>query len=142
VAVAKARRTARATPQRKGAAYEKVNERDCTVSTPNVYQGKKTLQIGYYFRRKACSRPVMLLTYSIPPGGSEGMHTHRVGDKLTGSYDEFYYVIAGTGCMHIDGDTVRVEAGDYVHVPNGVAHDLENTSRRRTLKVHLLAIER
>ncbi len=128
--------------QPRAAAYEKVNERDCTVRTANVYQGSKALDIGYYFRRKRGSEPVLLLTYKIPPGGSEGMHTHRRGDARAGSYDEFYYIIAGAGRMSIGGEEVRIAAGDYIHVPNGVAHDVRNTSRRRTLKLHLVAIER
>lgn len=128
--------------RRRRASFAKVNERDCTVKTPNVYNGRKTLEIGYYFRRKDCSRPVLLLTYKIPPGGSEGSHTHRLNDKKTGSYDEFYYVISGAGRMHIDGRDIPIRSGDYVCVPNGVTHDVQNTSKRRSLKVHLVAIER
>ena len=124
------------------AKYGKVNERDCTVRQAHVYQGKKTLEIGCFFRRQRGSEPVLLLTYKIPPGGSEGMHTHRRGDKQVGSYDEFYYIISGAGRMHIGGEDLRIEAGDYIHVPNGVAHDVRNTSRSRALKLHLVAIER
>jgi mannose-6-phosphate isomerase-like protein (cupin superfamily) len=138
----RATRNGRARRKSPAAAYEKVNERDCTVRAANVYQGSKALDIGYYFRRKRGSEPVLLLTYKIPPGGSEGMHTHRPGDARVGSYDEFYYIISGTGRMWIGGEDVRIGTGDYIHVPNGVAHDVRNTSRRRALKLHLVAIQR
>ena len=121
--------------------YLKVRERDRIERATGVYRGRGTLDIAHFFRHERLSHPALLLTYKLPPGGSEGMHTHG-RKRRCGSYDEFYFVISGSGCMIIDGESVPVRAGDYIYVGNGAAHELRNTSRCRSLKVHLVAIYR
>lgn len=111
------------------------------VPTANVYGGKGTIDIGYFFRQEGFAEPALLLIYTLPPGASEGLHTHGPGEE-SGSFDEFYYVISGSGDMSIDGDCVPVTAGDYVYVPNGVPHGIANTSDTDPLKVHLTALTR
>jgi mannose-6-phosphate isomerase-like protein (cupin superfamily) len=76
------------------------------------------------------------------PGVYEGVHLHRPGDAKFGSFDEFYYIISGSGEMEIEGEKVPVTAGDHVFIPNGVAHGIENTSAEGDLKVYLLAVMR
>lgn len=121
--------------------YLRESERDHSIPTPHVYGGKGTIDIGYYFRPEGLAAPALLLTYLLPPGASEGVHQHAPGNE-TGSYDEFYYVVSGSGEMSIDGEPLRVSAGDYVFVPNGVPHGIANTSETDPLKVHLTALTR
>jgi oxalate decarboxylase/phosphoglucose isomerase-like protein (cupin superfamily) len=116
----------------------------------NHYQGKGAIGVKVFFNdvgitkitTAGLSKPAMLLIYDIPPGASEGVHTHNVGDTKVGSYDEFYYIISGQGEMQIAGERVAVKPGDHVFVPNGVAHGIENTAVDGNLKVYLTAIGR
>ena len=121
--------------------HARVSESEGVVPTANVYGGKGTIDIGYFFRHEGFAEPALLLIYTLPPGASEGMHTHGPGEEA-GSFDEFYYVISGSGEMSVDGDCVQVTAGDYVYVPNGVPHGIANTSGTHPLKVHLTALTR
>lgn len=95
-----------------------------------------------FFRFDQAPKPSLLITYLIPPGASEGVHTHRRGDRALGGYEEFYYVIDGAGVMQIDGQDLSVAAGDHVFVPLGVAHGIRNTSASEILKVFLTAVDR
>jgi mannose-6-phosphate isomerase-like protein (cupin superfamily) len=52
-------------------------------------------------------------------GASEGVHTHKPQDASLGSFDEFYYIVSGSGEMQIDGQKVPVRPGDHVFTPNG-----------------------
>lgn len=105
-----------------------------------VHGGKGAIDITCLFREK--DGPALLLIYDLPPGASEGMHTHEVGDPEEGSYDEFYYILSGSGEMQISDETIPMHAGDHILVPNGVAHGIENTSSREHLRVHLVALVR
>ncbi|MFC4312366.1 cupin domain-containing protein [Steroidobacter flavus] len=108
----------------------------------NVHEGKGAIDIKFFFRDDRASKPAVLLIYDIPPGASEGVHTHNVGDEKEGSFDEFYYILSGSGQMQIDGQSVPVTAGDHVFTPNGVAHGIENTSHEDNLRVYLVAMIR
>ena len=105
------------------------------------YDGNGYIDVKYFFKASESPNPAILYLYSIPPGASEGMHTHRIGDRKAGSFDEFYYVIEGSGSMQIDGKDVPVATGDHVFVPNGVAHGIENTSNS-LLRIYLVAVRR
>ena len=107
-----------------------------------VHAGKGAIEIKLFFRDDGASKPALLLIYNIPPGASEGVHTHNVGDQKMGSYDEFYYILSGTGVMEIAGEKLPVTAGDHVFTPNGVAHGIENTATQGDLKVYLVAMIR
>jgi gentisate 1,2-dioxygenase len=107
-----------------------------------VHEGKGALNIKFFFRDEGAPKPALLLIYNIPPGASEGVHTHNVGDKKMGSFDEFYYILAGSGVMEIDGQKVPVAVGDHIFTPNGVSHGIENTSSDADLKVYLVAMTR
>lgn len=106
----------------------------------NVHDGKGSIDVKF-FRFEQRAEPALLLIYDIPPGASEGVHTHRPGDKIEGSFDEFYYVIEGEGIMQIEGQLLSIAQGDHVFTPNGVAHGVENTARNH-LKIFLTAIRR
>jgi mannose-6-phosphate isomerase-like protein (cupin superfamily) len=107
-----------------------------------VYNGKGAINVKFFFREEGFPNPARILIYTIPPGTSEGVHVHMPGDAKSGSFDEFYYVISGSGEMEIEGERVLVTAGDHVFVPNGVAHGIENTSANGDLEVYLLAVMR
>ncbi|MBB2893173.1 cupin domain-containing protein [Flexivirga oryzae] len=68
--------------------------------------------------------PVAVQTWHLPPGASEGMHTH---DPAADPLEELYVVIAGTGRMRVDDTVYDVSAGDSVVAASGSAHDLVNT---------------
>ncbi len=41
--------------------------------------------------------------------------------------DEVYYVLEGTGCLHIDNETAALEPGDAVLIPADKVQWIENT---------------
>ncbi len=107
----------------------------------NVHDGDGTIRVKIFHFDDA-AKPSLLLIYNIPPGGSEGVHTHNVGDEKMGSYDEFYYILAGEGEMEIADEKLTVSPGDHVYTPNGVAHGIRNTSTEHDLKLFLTAVAR
>ena len=109
---------------------------------PHVHEGKGAIDVKFFFRGEKAAEPALFLIYTIPPGASEGVHVHKPGDAELGSFDEFYYIICGSGEMEIEGERVPVKAGDHVLTPNGVSHGIENTSADGDLKVYLLAMIR
>jgi quercetin dioxygenase-like cupin family protein len=124
--------------------YKYRNDGDQTdlVHHSGLHEGKGVVDIKFFFRGDGAPKPALLLLYTIPPGASEGVHTHKPGDAKLGSFDEFYYILTGSGEMQIDGQIVPVKAGDHVFTPNGVAHGIENTSSKGDLKVYLVAMIR
>lgn len=108
-----------------------------------IHEGKGEIDVKRFFGPPdRPAKPAVLLLYDIPPGASEGVHTHNVGDVKEGSFDEFYYILSGRGEMQIDGKIVPVATGDHIFTPNGVAHGIENTSRGENLEVYLVAVMR
>jgi len=112
------------------------------IRYPGLHEGKGAIDIKFFFRDDGSPKPALLLLYTIPPGASEGVHTHKPGDAKLGSFDEFYYILSGSGEMQIDGAKVPVKAGDHVFTPNGIAHGIENTSSESDLRVYLVAMMR
>lgn len=115
-------------------------DEDVKVFT-NVHEGEGEIAIKW-FRFEGTLPPDLMLIYDILPGGSEGVHTHNIGDEVMGSYDEFYYILAGEGVMEINGEKVPVKPGDHVVTPNGIAHGIANTSADTNLRVFLTCLER
>lgn len=122
--------------------YRNDRDDDRVLQIKNVHEGKGTIAIKPFFRDPRVSRPAVLLIYDIPPGASEGVHTHNVGDEKEGSFDEFYYILSGSGVMQIDDEVVPVKPGDHIFTPNGVPHGIENTGREANLRVYLVAMIR
>lgn len=112
------------------------------IRYPGLHEGKGVIDVKFFFGEDDAPMPALLLTYAIPPGASEGVHTHRPGDPEAGSFDEFYYIVEGEGVMEITGERVEVSAGDNIFTPNEVAHGIENTSEDKLLKVYLIAMTR
>jgi len=107
----------------------------------NIHEGKGSTSVKYFlFSRKGA--PAFFLTYDFPPGASEGVHVHRLGDAKLGSFDEFYYIVAGQGHMEIDGKQVAVKAGDHIFTPIDTHHGIENTAKDGNLKVFLTYVKR
>ena len=122
--------------------YRNDPDHERLIEYKGVHEGKGTIEIKFIFREDGAPKPALLLIYNIPPGASEGVHTHNVGDQKNGSYDEFYYILSGSGEMQIGGKRVPVTAGDHIFTPNGVAHGIENTATAADLKVYLVAMTR
>lgn len=57
----------------------------------------------------------------IAPGASDDGARHFHADH------EVYYVVAGTGVVHLDGQEHPVEAGSVVFIPGGTPHFARNT---------------
>jgi mannose-6-phosphate isomerase-like protein (cupin superfamily) len=123
-------------------AFRNDPDRDKLIHYAGVHEGKGAIDIKFFFRDEEAPRPALLLIYNIPPGASEGVHTHNVGDQKNGSFDEFYYILSGHGEMEIDGKKVPVCAGDHIFTPNGVSHGIENTAAAGDLRVYLVAMIR
>lgn len=122
-------------------AFSKASEDEVARPYPNVHEGNGTISVRFFaFDKKPA--PAHFVIYEIPPGASEGVHTHRLGDTVLGPFDEYYYIIGGQGEMLIDGDAVAVKAGDHIHTPLGVSHGISNSAEKENLKVFLTFIAR
>ena len=73
-------------------------------------------ETGFYRQRLAaaaggdrlgCSR------YRLPPGERSWPYHYHTGNE------EALYVLAGEGCLRLDGETHEIEAGSYVALPAG-----------------------
>lgn len=107
----------------------------------SVHGGLGRIDVRFFFEPERPGRPAMFLQYVIPPGASEGVHTHGHG-RAEGAWDEYYYVASGTARMRIGEEQRAVSAGEAVHTPLGVAHGIENTHADEPLTVFLVAVER
>ncbi|MBS0387309.1 MAG: hypothetical protein JSR15_02425 [Proteobacteria bacterium] len=120
----------------------KESEADGMVEVTGIHDGKGKGRIKL-FRFAGSSAPAYFIVYDLPPGASEGVHTHFLDDRnKLGSYDEYYYFMHGQGQMQIDGRIVAVAQGDHVHTPLEVAHGVENTHPSENLRVFLTFIQR
>jgi mannose-6-phosphate isomerase-like protein (cupin superfamily) len=129
-------------PASRGQKGQAIVERDDVGAAESVVHGGAGRIRVKHFDFGRAAHPALLLTYVIPPGASEGVHTHRLGDRALGSYDEFYYVLEGSGVMQLGGETVPVKAGDHVFTPLGMPHGIANTAASGDLKILLTAVER
>ena len=121
--------------------FSKESEDEVARPYPKVHEGKGTISVRYFPFDKNPA-PAHFVIYDIPPGASEGVHTHHLGDTVLGPFDEYYYIIEGQGEMQIDGNVVPVKAGDHVHTPLGVSHGISNSMSKGSLKVFLTFIAR
>jgi hypothetical protein len=69
----------------------------------------------------------------VPPGASIGPHRHLHDE-------EYYYILAGTGEMTLDGTAHRVAAGDVTAVFPGGCHGLVNTGTE-TMRVLVIGLD-
>lgn len=57
----------------------------------------------------------------MPPGACEVMHFHRHAQQ-------FFYVLAGTALFHVNGEEIRVQPNQGLHIPAGTLHRVVNVS--------------
>jgi len=123
-------------------AFSKDSETVGLVEMSNIRSGNGKILVKF-FQFDQAPVPENFLIYELAPGASEGVHVHFLDNRNNeGSFDEYYYVISGQGQMEIDGQVVRVAAGDHIHTPLGVAHGIENTHGTVNLRVLLTFVRR
>lgn len=88
----------------------------------SLHGGQGSMRMQWHFFEQS-RLPVAVQTWELPPGASEGRHTH---DPKEQPLDELYLVLAGTGRMHVDDAVHDLEAGDAVLAEAGCEHDLVN----------------
>jgi len=92
---------------------------------------KKTIE-NSYFREVLFTAPnLQLVVMSLKPGEEIGMETHEKGDQ-------FFRVEAGQGQAILDGKVTELSDGMIVVIPEGVEHNIVNTSADQDLKVYTL----
>lgn len=92
---------------------------------------KKSIENGY-FREVLFTAPnLQLVVMSLKPGEEIGMETHEKGDQ-------FFRVEAGQGQAILDGEVTELSDGMIVVIPEGVEHNIVNTSADQDLKVYTL----
>jgi mannose-6-phosphate isomerase-like protein (cupin superfamily) len=57
----------------------------------------------------------------VVPGARSRPHWHTVGEEI-------YFVVSGTGVVHLDSQTRAVSSGHVIHIPPGVRHVVENNA--------------
>ncbi len=70
--------------------------------------------------RNSCIRQQSLAEARLGPGQSTTPHYHP-------STEEIYYIVEGTGRMHLDDEVRQVGVGDAIAIPPGTAHQIANT---------------
>ncbi len=122
--------------------FSKDNEFENVITAEGIHSGKGKINVKFFPFSEA-TYPANFLIYDIPPGSSEGVHVHTHENKNEkGTFDEYYYIISGSGQMEIDGKIVEVKAGDHIHTPLYVEHGIENTSKDENMRVFLTFIWR
>lgn len=121
--------------------FAKDNAADGAVEI-NLHGGNGTAKVKFFVFDNA-PWPAHFLIYDLPPGASEGVHSHFSDNRNNqGSFDEYYHILSGQGQMEIEGNIVPVVEGDHIHTPLEVAHGIENTHPTRNLRVFLTFIQR
>jgi mannose-6-phosphate isomerase-like protein (cupin superfamily) len=69
--------------------------------------------------RNSAIRNQSLAEATIPPLTRTDAHYHPRSEEI-------YFLIAGSGLMHLGGETRRIAKGDAVAIPPGMVHWIEN----------------
>lgn len=56
----------------------------------------------------------------VKPGGKMPLHSHPDGEQV-------YYILAGTGLLHMGGTSYELSPGKAAFIPKGIEHYTENT---------------
>lgn len=92
---------------------------------------KQTLE-NNNFREVLYTAPnLQLVVMTLKPGEEIGMETHEHGDQ-------FFRVEAGEGEAILDGERHKLTDGSIVIIPQGVEHNIINTSADNDLKVYTI----
>lgn len=63
---------------------------------------------------------------TVPPGEGANPHFHP-------NEEEQFYVLCGELTYEVDGETIRVGSGDFVHIPRGAVHSFKNEADQAKL---------
>jgi mannose-6-phosphate isomerase-like protein (cupin superfamily) len=98
---------------------------DDPVEVRPIHDGDGAIGIRRLFRGQT-STGLNLHVWELPPGTSEGRHTHPAADP-TDDWEEVYYVLSGRGVLELAAEDVPLEPDDAVLVPVDVDHGLRCT---------------
>jgi quercetin dioxygenase-like cupin family protein len=108
-----------------------------TFKYVDLHDGSGEIAVQRLFDKQH-SWEVDLDVWEIPPGASEGSHTHDSSDLEYGLMDEIYLIIKGQAEMTIDGKIELLNEGDSVLCKAGSDHNLVNIGTNN-LKVLLIS---
>ena len=92
------------------------------VTSAPIHDGDGEIVVRRLFRGQL-TLPIHAQVWELPPGTSEGDHTHPSDDPAD-NWEELYYVLSGTGAITIDGVRTDIAPGDAVLVPTDIDHGL------------------
>ena len=85
-----------------------------------------------YFRRVLFTGPhTQLVLMTLRPGEDIGLETHA-------GHDQFIRIEAGQGYVQLDGERTAIEDGSAFVIPDGVEHNVVNTSSSDSLRLYTL----
>jgi oxalate decarboxylase/phosphoglucose isomerase-like protein (cupin superfamily) len=92
---------------------------------PGIHEGEGVIRVKSFFPGQTTTG-LNFHVWELPPGATEGRHTHPADDPKD-NWEELYYVLSGRGVATFDdGEEVALEPGDSLLVPLDVDHGLEN----------------
>ncbi len=71
---------------------------------------------GWHLVRTAA---LSVIQERVPPGCAEVRHLHSHAEQ-------FFYVLTGVATIEVDGSTFEIGAGNGIHIPAGIPHQLCN----------------
>jgi mannose-6-phosphate isomerase-like protein (cupin superfamily) len=92
---------------------------------------KITLKNKYFRQVLFTSQNLQLVVMALKPGEEIGLEIH---DKV----DQFFRVETGKGRVIIEGKSKAIAAGDAFIVPQGLHHNVINTSKNKRLQLYTL----
>ena len=92
---------------------------------------KTTLKNKYFRQVLYTATNFQLVVMALKPGEEIGLEIH---DKV----DQFFRVEEGKGRVIIEGKSKTIAAGDAFIVPQGLHHNVVNTSKNKKLKLYTL----
>ena len=105
-----------------GPPYWRQRAADDPVEVRPIHDGDGAVSVRRLFRGLTTTG-LNLHVWELPPGGSEGRHTHRATDP-SDAFEEVYYVLSGRGVIELEGGDIPLEQDDAVLVPVDVDHGL------------------
>ncbi len=104
--------------------FRKASDREGIRVYPAFHDGEGTIHVRSFFDG-LIRMGIRFQVWELPPGATEGRHTHRA-DTPRDDWEELYYVLGGRGLAICDDEEVELEPGDALLVPPDVDHDLAN----------------
>ena len=109
---------------RSPARYWKASDRTDVRPVDAIHDGVGTILVRSFFGRES-RLGVHFHVWELPPGVTEGAHTHAADDPKD-DYEELYYVLSGHGVAIFTDEEVPLAPGDALLVPTDVDHGLAN----------------